>query len=135
MLFCKPFPHRNNDAHQQREKRLGRGEPKDRRAAFTTIALYATGGPISSFASARDVRVLAAVDDRAFIVDERSSLFAVAFGSSLAACARVAVPCVVAASPPARYSSLFLLCRDYLNPRTATAPASRPALVVDAFAL
>ena len=104
------------------------------RAAFTTIALYATGGPISSFASARDVRVLAAVDDRAFIVDERSSLFAVAFGSSLAACARVAVPCVVAASPPAR-STLFLLCRDYLNPRTATAPASRPALVVDAFAL
>ena len=104
------------------------------RAAFTTIALYATGGPISSFVSARDVRVLAAIDDRAFIVDERSSLFAVAFGSSLAACARVAVPCVVAASPPAR-STLFLVCRDYLNPRTATAPASRPTLVVDAFAL
>ena len=34
------------------------------RATFTTIALYATGGPISSFMSARDVRVLAAIDDR-----------------------------------------------------------------------
>ena len=103
-----------------------------RRATFSNIALYATGGAISSAFSARDVHILAAIDDRSFVL--RASTFAVAFGSSRSACRRVSVPCVVARPCPPT-ASLFIIARDYLDPRTATAPESRPDIEVRVYAL
>tara|TARA_B100000683_G_scaffold15618_2_gene15656 strand:- start:27152 stop:27625 length:474 start_codon:yes stop_codon:yes gene_type:complete len=56
-------------------------------AAFSDAALYSTGGPISSLISARDITILAAIDDRSF---GEASSFAVAFGSSAYARASLA---------------------------------------------
>lgn len=103
-----------------------------RRATFTNIALYATGGIISNSISARDIRIIAAVDDRSF--NAHSDEFVVAFGSSIAACRRVTCACVVARDAPRR-SSMFIIARDYVDPRTATAPISRPEIDVRVFAL
>ena len=103
-----------------------------RRATFTNVALYVTGGIISSSISARDIRIIAAIDDRSFRV--RSGEFVVAFGSSANACRRVACACVIARDAPRR-SSMFIIARDYLDPLTATAPISRPEIDVRVFAL
>ena len=88
-------------------------------STFSNIALYATGNPISTILSPRDVQVVAAIDDRTFQQD--ADAFAVAFGASAAECARVSVPCVIATDMRAR-ASMFVLERDYLHPHTATAP-------------
>jgi len=99
-------------------------------ATFSNVALYSTGGPLSSLISARDITILAAIDDRSF---GEASSFAVAFGSSALACARVSsIPCVVA-RPGRRSANLFVIARDYLDTRTATAPTSRPDVFVTAY--
>ena len=92
--------------------------------------MYSTGGPISSLISARDITILAAIDDRFF---GEASSFAVAFGSSGYACARVSsIPCVVARRGR-RFANLFVVARDYLDTRTATAPTSRPEMFVTVY--
>ena len=99
-------------------------------AAFSNVALHSTGGPISSLISARDITILAAIDDRSF---GEASSFAVAFGSSGYACARVSsIPCVVARRGR-RFANLFVVARDYLDTRTATAPTSRPEMFVTVY--
>jgi len=103
-------------------------------ATFTNFALYATGGAISTALSARDIRVIAAIDDRSFGSSSQTSTFVAAFASSRNGCERVGdVPCVVA-NEPHRTSTIFVVGRDYLNPSTATAPVTRPDVSVQIFA-
>ena len=125
-------------------------------ATFTNFALYASGNDFSSALSARDIRVIAAIDDRSFAtrtptttssnshsnVTSASSTsgayFVAAFGSSPDACAVArahSLPCAVARAPPSRRSHIFVVSRDYLDPITATAPANRPDVRVDIFAV
>lgn len=99
-------------------------------ATFSNVALYSSGGPLSSLISARDITILAAMDDRSF---GEASSFAVAFGSSALACARVSsIPCVVTRRGR-RFANLFVIARDYVDTRTATAPTSRPDVFVTVY--
>jgi hypothetical protein len=124
-------------------------------ATFTNFALYATGNAASSALSARDIRVIAAIDDRSFATrtpttttssnshsnvtsaqSTSGAYFVAAFGSSPDACRRAApAPCAVARAPPSRRSHIFVVSRDYLDPITATAPTNRPDVRVDIFAV
>jgi len=102
-------------------------------STFSNIALYHTGSPWSRVFSARDVRVIGAIDDRSFTSNATS--FVVAFGSDRRACDAIvpAIPCVVIGDPPPM-SRLFIIARDYLDPLTATAPITRPELTVRVYA-
>ena len=102
-------------------------------STFSNIALYHTGSPWSRVFSARDVRVIGAIDDRSFTSNATS--FVVAFGSDRRACDAIVptIPCVVIGDPPPM-SRLFIIARDYLDPLTATAPITRPELTVRVYA-
>jgi hypothetical protein len=109
-------------------------------ATFTNFALYASGSQMSSAVSARDIRVIAAIDDRSFatrsIPGTTTAAFVAAFASSPDGCERAApTPCAVARAPPSRRSHIFIVGRDYLDPITATAPVNRPAVRVEIFAI
>ena len=104
-------------------------------STFSNIALYHTGSPWSRIFSARDVRVIGAIDDRSFSASNASSTFVAAFGSDRRACDVVAntIPCVVIGDRPPM-ARIFVIARDYLDPSTATAPLSRPELTVRVYA-
>ena len=104
-------------------------------STFSNIALYHTGSPWSRILSARDVRVIGAIDDRSFRASNASSTFVPAFGSDRRACDAVAntIPCVVIGDRPPM-ARLFVIARDYLDPSTATAPLRRPELTVRVYA-
>lgn len=104
-------------------------------STFSNVALYHTGSPWSRIFSARDVRVIGAIDDRSYSASNVSSTFVAAFGSDRRACDVVAntIPCVVIGDRPPM-SRLFVIARDYLDPSTATAPLARPELTVRVYA-
>ena len=110
-------------------------------ATFTNFALYASGSQMSSAVSARDIRIIAAIDDRSFATrtipdGTNTTAFVAAFASSPDGCERAApTPCAVARAPPSRRSHIFIVGRDYLDPITATAPVNRPAVRVEIFAI
>ena len=115
---------------------VGSNEVFNERATFFNIAAYTSGNPVLSRRSARNVQIVASLDDRSFKSSSVSSLlqqsnndnsnnsnsfFVAAFGTSDKACSNVkGISCAVMLDR--NFGNIFLIERVYLDPETALAP-------------